>query len=187
MKKLFAIATVALCAAAAFGDIKFATVDMLKLIRNHPDYDRNERLLESTDKDYQKKVDAIKSEGEELQSEGRKLMEQHRNPMLNDKAKADIEKKLADIQQKLAGIEQRYRAEAMRCHQDLQDLRQRLMKTTADDLKERIKKFSEEKGFDIVLDSNATAYAKDSFDVTDAVLTDMGIDPSKAKGANEGK
>ena len=96
MKKMLAIAVVALGAAAAFGDIKFATVDMLKLIRNHPDYDRNERLLESTDKDYQKKVDAIKSEGEELQSEGRKLMEQHRNPMLNDKAKADIEKKLAD-------------------------------------------------------------------------------------------
>ena len=34
---------------------------------------------------------------------------------------------------------------------------------------------------------NATAFAKESFDVTDAVLTEMGVDPSKAKGANEGK
>ena len=186
MKKLLVCAAF-MAAAVAQAELKFATVDMLKLIRNHPDYERNERLLESTDKDYQKKVDAIKGEGEELQAEGRKLMEQHRNPMLNDKAKADIEKKLTDIQQKLAGIEQRYRSEAMRCHQDLQDLRQRLMKTTAEDLKERVKKFSEEKGYDVVFDSNATAYVKDSFDVTDAVLADMGVDPAKAKGANEGK
>ena len=186
MKKLLVCAAI-MAAGVIHAELKFATVDMLKLMRNHPDYDRNERLLESTDKDYQKKVDAIKSEGEEMQAEGRKLMEQHRNPMLNEKAKADIEKKLSDMQQKLAGIEQRYRAEAMRCHQDLQELRQRLMKTTADDLKERVKKFAELKGYDVIIDSNATAYSKPSLDVTDAVLSDMGIDPAKAKGTDEGK
>ena len=186
MKKMLVCAVV-MTAAVVHAELKFATVDMLKLIRNHPDYDRNERLMESTDKDYQKKVDAIKSEGEGLQTEGRKLMEQHRNPMLNDKAKADIEKKLSEIQQKLLGIEQRYRAEAMRCHQDLQDLRQRLMKTTTDDLKERVKKFSEAKGYDVVIDSNAAAFVKDSLDVTDAVLAEVGVDPDKAKGPNEGK
>jgi len=186
MKKLLICAAI-IAAGAVHAELKFATVDMLKLMRNHPDYDRNERLLESTDKDYQKKVDSIKSEGEALQAEGRKLMEQSTSPILNEKAKADIAKKIADIQQKLYAIEQRYRAEAMRCHQDLQELRQRLMKTTADDLKERVRKFSELKGYDIIIDSNATAYSKPSLDVTDAVLSDMGIDPAKAKGANEGK
>ena len=186
MKKLLFCA-VCVAAGVVHAELKFATVDMLKLMRNHPDYDRNERLLESTDKDYQKKVEAIKAEGEGLQSEGRKLMEQHRNPMLNEKAKAEIEKKLPEIQQKLLAIEQRYRAEALRCHQDLQDLRQRLMKTVADDLKERMKKFSDKNGYDVIIDSNATAYSQPSLDVTDAVLTDMGVDPAKAKGANEGK
>ena len=186
MKKLLVCAAI-MVAGAVHAELKFATVDMLKLMRNHPDYDRNERLLASTDKDYQKKVDAIKSEGEAVQAEGRKLVEQLNNPILNEKAKADIGKKITEIQQKLSGIEQRYRTEAVRCSQDLQDLRQRLMKTTADDIKERVKKFSEQKGYDVIIDSNATAYSKPSLDVTDEVLQDMGIDPAKAKGADEGK
>ena len=121
MKKTVWMVLAAALAGASSAEMKDGVVDMMVLVRNHPNYDSNKELLTATDKDYQKKVDAIKGEGEELQAEGRKLMEQHRNPMLNDKAKADIEKKLSEIQQKLAGIEQRYRAEAMRCHQDLQD------------------------------------------------------------------
>lgn len=186
MKKLLVCAAI-MVAGALNAELKFATVDMLKLMRNHPDYDRNERLLESTDKDYQKKLESIKGEGEDLQGEGRKLVDQMRNPMLNEKAKEDLAKKVSEIQQKLVGIEQRYRAESLRCHQDLQDLRQRLMKTTADDLKEHVKKFSEKNGYDVIIDSNATAFARGSLDVTDAVLSDMGIDPAKAKGTNEGK
>jgi len=182
---LFAIAAAA--AVSAHAELKFATVDMLKLLRNHPDYERNERLLESTDKDYQKKVDAIKSEGEALQTEGRKLMEQHENPMLSDKAKVDLKKKLTEIQKQLSSIEQRYRAEAMRCQQDLRDLRQRLLKSSTDDLRERIAKFAESNGYDVVLDTNATAFSKASLDVTDEVLVAMGVDPKKAKGVDEGK
>ena len=121
MKKLTFMA-VALAAMVASAETKIGTVDLMLLIRNHPNYDANKELLTSTDKDYQKKVEAIKSEGESLQAEGKKIAEQLRNPMLAAKAKADIEKQLMDIQQKLMGIEQRYRAEVARCRQDLQDL-----------------------------------------------------------------
>ena len=123
-----------------------------------------------------------------MQSEGKQLAEQLRNPMLADKAKADLEKQLLDIQQKLIGVEQRYRAEAMRCRQDLQDLEGRLLKTTTDDLRRRLAKFAEEKGYDLVLDRSAAPFAKPSFDVTDAVLLAMGVDPKDAKGRDdEGK
>lgn len=186
MKKLI-FAAFAASAIAASAELKLATVDMAVLVRNHPDYDRNEKLLESTDRDYQKKVDSIKEEGEALQAEGRKLVDERRNPMLSEKAKTDIEKKLTDIQQKLVATEQRYRSEAMRCHQDLQDLRQRLLKTTTEDLRQRVSAFAKDKGYDMILDSNAAAYAADSLDVTSAVLSAMGVDPSKAKGRDEGK
>ena len=107
--------------------------------------------------------------------------------MLSEKAKADLEKQLTEIQQKLVSIEQRYRSEAMRCHQDLQDLRQRLLKSTTEDLRRRVSQFAKDGGYDLILDSNAAAYAVDSLDVTSAVLSAMGVDPNKAKGRNEGK
>ena len=182
---LFALTLVAAMAASA--ELKLGTVDMMVLVKNHPNYESNKTLLESTDKDYQKKLEGVKSEGDGLQNEGKKLMEQMRNPMLTAKAKADIEKQLAEIQQKLMAIEQRYRSEAMRLGQDLQDLEGRLLKTTTDDLRKRINKYAEANGFDLIIDQTAAAYAKKSFDVTDNRLKDMGVDPANAKGRDEGK
>ena len=186
MKKL--IFSMMLAAAmGASAEMKVGTVDMLLLVRNHPNYDSNKTLLTSTDKDYQKKLDVIKAEGEKLQEEGKKLAEQMRNPMLIAKAKGEIENQLMEIQKKLMGIEQRYRSEAMRCRQDLQDLEGRLLKTTTDDLRKRINKYAESNGYDFILDANAAPFSKSSFDVTDEILKVLGVDPKDAKGEDEGK
>ena len=179
-----------LVAAIAFSlsaEMKFGTVDLMLLVKNHPNYDSNKTLLSTTRKDYQKKLEGIKSEGDKLQEEGKKLMEQMHNPMLTAKAKADIEKQFGDIQQKLMGLDQRLRSESMRCSQDLQDLEGRLLKTTTDDLKKRIAKYAAANGYDLILDSNAAAYATKTLDVTDAMLKDLGVDPKEAKGRDEGK
>ena len=186
MKKLTFVAML-VSAMAASAEMKVGTVNLMLLIRNHPNYDANKELLTSTDKDYQKKVEAIKTEGETLQAEGKKVAEQLRNPMLAAKAKADVEKQLMDIQQKLIGIEQRYRAEVSRCRQDLQDLEGRLLKTTTDDLRKRLAKFAEKKDYDLILDRTAAPFAKATFDVTDEMLQEMGVEPKDAKGRDEGK
>lgn len=186
MKKLVFAAALALTMAAS-AEMKVGTVDLMLLIRNHPNYDSNKELLTATDKDYQRKLESVKAEGEKMQEEGKKLAEQLRNPMLAAKAKADIEKQLMEIQQKLMGIEQRYRSEAMRCRQDLQDLESRLLKTTTTDLRKRIGAFAEEKGYDFVFDKTATPYAKPTYDVTDDLLRTMNVDPKTAKGRDEGK
>ena len=186
MKKMM-IAMAVATAMVASAEMKFGTVDLMLLVKNHPNYDSNKTLLTSTDKDYQKKLEKIKSEGDSLQDEGKKLMDQMRNPMLTAKAKADIEKQLGDIQQKLIGIEQRYRSEAMRCRQDLQDLEARLLRTTTDDLKKRIAKYAAANGYDLIFDSNAAAYATSTLDVTDEMLKNLGVDPKEAKGRDEGK
>jgi len=186
MKKLvFSLALVAAMGASA--ELKYGVVDMLVLVRNHPNYDSNKTLLTSTDKDYQKKLDLIKDDGEKLQAEGKKLAEQLRNPMLLAKAKAESEKQLMELQQKLMGIEQRYRNEALRCRQDLQDLEARLLKTTTDDLRKRLAKFAEKNMYDFIFDSNAAPFAKKTYDVTDEMLKALGVDPAEAKGRNESK
>jgi len=186
-RKTVMLFAAAAAAATVSAEAKFGMVDMVLLVRNHPSYDANKELLTSTDKDYQKKLDAIKAEGERLQAEGRQLADQLRNPMLADKAKGDIEKQLMDIQKKLVSVEQRYRAEAARCRQDIQDLEGRLLKTTTDNLRKRIAKFAEDNGYDIVFDRQAAPYAKAAYDVTDQVLLAMGVDPKDAKGRDEGK
>ena len=174
-------------AMAATAEMKLGTVDMTVLVKNHPNYERDKTLLKSTDKDYQKKLEEIKSEGDKLQDEGKKLMEQMRNPMLTAKAKSDVERQLGDIQQKLMGIEQRYRSEAMRCRQDLQDLEGRLLKTTTDDLRKRLGTYAKKNGYDFIYDSNAVPFAKSEYDVTDAMLKELGVDPKDARGRDEGK
>ena len=186
MKKLLFALTMA-AAMSASAEMKLGTVDLMLLVKNHPNYESNKTLLMSTDKDYQKKLEGIKAEGDKVQDEGKKLMEQMRNPMLTAKAKSDVEKQLTDIQQQLMGIEQRYRSEAMRCRQDLQDLEGRLLKTTTDDLRKRIAKYASAKGYDLIIDKNATAYSVQTLDVTDEMLKELGVDPKEAKGRDEGK
>ena len=173
--------------AAAFADMKVATVDMLRLIRNHPGYDSNRTLLKTTESDYKKKLDKMKSEVEAIQEEGKTLSDQARNPMLSANARQKLEKELVDVQNRFLAGQQRLRAEAMRSQQDLQELEARLLKTATADIRKRVDSFADMSGYDFVFDSAAAVFARKSFDVTDDILRDMGVDPKKARGADESK
>ena len=186
MKTVIFALVLAACASASAA-MKFGTVDLMLLVRNHPDYDRNKTFLSEKDKDGQKKLAEMKKEGDALQAQARKLAEQFRNPMLADKAKADLEKQLMELQQQLMKIEQGYRAEALRIRQELQEDEGRLLKATTDDLRKRITKFAKDNEYDIILDKNAAPYSVTSLDVTDNLLKDMGVDPKKARGRDESK
>ncbi len=184
------ITTIALTTLSAFAELKIGVVDMAILIRNHRDYERNEKLLESTDRDYKEKLEAIKKEGDKLQSDGKRYVEQMRNPMLTDKSKAEAEKNIAQIQERLMEIEQRYRSKAINFQQELADLQVRLMKATTDELKKTIDEYANEQGYDLICDSNVALFAKKSIDITNEILSKMGVDPKTAKGrelTNEGK
>ena len=177
-------ATMALSLSA---EMKLGMVDLMTLVKNHPNYESNKTLLTATDKDYQKKLDVIKAEGDKLQEDGKKLMEQMRNPMLAAKAKSDAEKELTDLQQKLMALDQRYRSESLRFRQELQDLEGRLLKTTTDDLRKRIAKFASSNGYDLIVEKSATAYAAPALDVTNEMLKELGVDPAEAAKVDEGK
>ena len=186
MKKLVMMAMAAAAVTASAG-MKLGTVDLLLLVRNHPDYERNQSLLATTDKDYQKRLETFKGDGEKLQEEGKQLAEQLRNPMLSAKAKEDVEKQIMDLQKRMMGVEQQYRAEAMRCRQALQDLEATMRKTTLADLRKRVTAFAEKNGYDMIFDTNAAPYSKPSFEVTSAILKEMGVEEKDVKGRDEGK
>ena len=181
MKKLIAIAVLALCS-AAFADIKVGTVDMMKLVRSHKSYDSNKKLLQETEKDYQKDLDRMRAEIDALQDEGKKISEQAKNPMLAQGAKDKAEKDLLDIQNRFIAAQQKLRAEAMKSQEKLQDHETRLHKLATDDIRETIAAFAEKDGYDIIVESTVTAFAKKSLNVTDDILKAM-----KEKEKNECK
>ncbi len=186
MKYLTLTASLLLASTAAvFADVKIGTVDMVLLVRNHVDYGKNKRLLTTTETEYKQKLDARKSDLQSIQDEGRKLADELRNPMLSDATKKSLENRLVEIQNRFIKAQQDIRNEAMKSEQDLSELEARLLRFQAQDIKEKIQKFAEDEGYDMILDSSATLYAKKAHDVTDGVLKVMGVDPKEARAAAE--
>lgn len=184
MKKLM-IAAIALLGATAYAQMNIGVVDMLVLVRNHANYESNKQFLLSTEKDYQKRLDAMKEKLEEIQEEGRKLADEYRNPMLAQSAKTRLENEIMAVQQRFMEQQQRLRNEAMKTQQDLSDNEARLLKLQADDIKARIDSYAKKNGYDLVLDTSAAVYVSSAFDITDGVLLEMGVDPKNAKGRDE--
>ncbi len=180
MKKIFIAFSIVVAAASAFA-LKVGTVDMVVLVKNHPAYETNKTLLMNTEKDFRKKLEDMNKELASIQEEGKKHAEAIRNPMSSQKAKVDAEMALGEIQNRYMQQQQKIRAEMMRSQQELSQLEAGLLKAQSDDLKKRISKFAEKNGYDIVIDSTAAFYSKDSFNVTDAMLKEIGVDPAKAK------
>jgi Skp family chaperone for outer membrane proteins len=166
---------------------KFGSVDMLVLAQNHPNYESNKSLLMSTEKDYQKKLEKLRSELDSLQTEGRRVADQAKNPMLSQAAREKIEKDMIDIQNRFLAGQQKLRGEAMRSQQDLQDLEARCLKRTTEDIRKTLAKFAGKHGYDLIVDSAAAHFAKKELDVTDMVLREMGVERKDGKEKNEGK
>ena len=178
MKKLILFAALA-ATTTVFADLKIGTVDMMSLVRNHSSYEPNKKLLAETEKDYTKKLDAMKEELDEIQEEGKTMTEQLRNPLLSQGAKTKLEKDLLDVQNKFIAAQQRIRSEMMRSQQDLQDLEGRLLKATTEDLREKIDTFAAENKYDLIIDVTVAPFARAELDVTPAILKAMGVDPKK--------
>ncbi|MBR4476419.1 MAG: OmpH family outer membrane protein [Kiritimatiellae bacterium] len=176
MKKLILFTALA-AATTVFADLKIGTVDMMSLVRNHSSYEPNKKLLTETEKDYTKKLDAMKAELDEIQEEGKNMTDQLRNPLLSQGSKTKLEKDLMDIQNKFITAQQRIRAEMLRSQQDLQDLEGRLLKATTEDLREKINAFAAANKYDLIVDITAAPFASEKLDVTPAILKSMGVDP----------
>ena len=179
MKKLLVMA-LAVAATGAFAELKVGTVDMMKLVRNHPSYETNKQFLMNTEKDGQKRIDRMRADLDAIQDEGKKLADDYRNPMLAQAAKTKIETDLAEVQRRFVEQQQKLRNEAVKLQQDLSENEARLLKTQADDLKKRIAVFAEKNGYDFIFDSTVAVFGKPSYDVTDEVLKAMNVDPAKA-------
>lgn len=184
MKKLL-VAVAAVAAMSAWADLKVGTVDMMKLVKEHPQYEYNKKLLEGKESDLQKKMDRLRADLEAIQEEGKKAADQLKNPMLAQAAKDKVESELMEIQKRFLTAQQKLREEAMKSQEQLQELEADLLKVTTKDLHEKIDAFAQANGYDLILDAAVTPFAKKEMDVTDAVQKTVAAGAAKKAAVPE--
>jgi Skp family chaperone for outer membrane proteins len=166
-------------------EVKIGTVNMVDLVRLHPNHESNRTLVKTTDAEYKAKLDAKQDELKEIAEEGKKAQSDLQNPMLSTQARATAQKKLEGIQQRFLNGQQDMRQMATRFQNDLGELETRLLKMETDDIRAKISAYAKAHGYDFIADGTILAFAKESYDVTDDILKSMGVDPAKRKEKKE--
>ena len=166
-------------------EMKVGTVNMVDLVRLHPNHESNRTLVKTTDSEYKAKLDAKQDELKEIADEGKKSQSDLQNPMLSTQARAAAQKKLEGIQKRFLDGQQEMRQMATRFQNDLGELESRLIKLETDDIRAKISAYAKENDYDLIADGTILAFAKESFDVTDEILKAMGVDPAKRKEKKE--
>ena len=184
MKKILILAAMAAALTVA-AEVKIGTVNMVDLVRLHPNHESNRTLVKTTDAEYKAKLDAKQDELKEVADEGKKSQSDLQNPMLSTQARAAAQKKLEGIQKRFLDGQQEMRQMATRFQNDLGELESRLIKLETDDIRAKINAYAKEHDYDLIADSTILAFAKESFDVTDEILKAMGVDPAKRKEKKE--
>ena len=177
MKKI--LMGIALAAAVcASADMKIGTVNMVDLVRLHPNHESNKALVKSTDKDYKAKLDRQQESAKAIADEGKKVQA---DPMLSASAKTEAQKKLEDVQRRFLAAQQELRSAAQHYQGELTDLETRLLKIETEDIRAKINAYAKANGYDIIADSTMLAFSRESIDVTDEILKAMNVDPAKRK------
>ena len=180
MKKI--LMGIALAAAVcASADMKIGTVNMVDLVRLHPNHESNKALVKSTDKDYKAKLDRQQESAKAIADEGKKVQADLMNPMLSASAKTEAQKKLEDVQRRFLAAQQELRSAAQHYQGELTDLETRLLKIETEDIRAKINAYAKANGYDIIADSTMLAFSRESIDVTDEILKSMNVDPAKRK------
>ncbi len=187
MKRLIGMLVLAVaCTAAA--ELKVATVNMVDLVKGHPNHETNRKLVKDTANDYRVKMETKQKALKEMVEEGKKLQDEWQNPMLSVSKKKELQGKLEELQQKLMAAQQEMRRDDQRYQEELNDLESRLLKIETNDIRAKITAWAEANGCDLVVDYTMCGYANPKLDVTEQILKAIGAkETAKPEKKNEGK
>jgi len=185
MKKTGVMLAAVLAATMVMAQEKTAVVNMVDLVRFHPSRERDRKLMQDTEKEFQSKLDKQRDRFEQLRNDYEKAVKEARNPALNEKARAEAEDKAMKHRDVLAEADRDLRQEMQKLQRELGDLDTRLLRQVTGDIREVLSKFAQEGKFTIVLDGTTMAYFDPKLEVTDEVLKRMGVDPKVRKEAKE--
>jgi Skp family chaperone for outer membrane proteins len=179
-KTILALALV-MSASTLLASEKIAVVNMVDLVRHHPSRERDRKLMEETEKEFQSKLDKQRDRFEELRGDYEKVVKEARNPALNDTARLEAEDNAIKHREVLAQAERDLLNERKKLQEELGDLDARLLRQITTELRTLITKYAEEKKLDAVYDSTTMAYFNPRLEVTDEILRRMDVNPSVRK------
>jgi len=185
MKKMGVMLAAVLAATMVMAQEKTAVVNMVDLVRFHPSRERDRKLMQDTEKEFQSKLDKQRDRFEQLRNDYERAIKEARNPALNEKARAEAEDKAMKHRDVLAEADRDLRQEMQKLQRELGDLDTRLLRQVTGDIREVLSKFAQEGKFTVVLDGTTMAYFDPKLEVTDEVLKRMGVDPKVRKEAKE--
>lgn len=177
MKKAVVMMMAAMAATVMLAQEKTAVVNMVDLVRFHPSRDRDRKLMQDTEKEYQAKLDKQRDRFEELRDDYEKAVKESRSPALSEKAKLEAENKAMKHRDVLAEADRDLRQEMQKLQRELGDLDARLLRQVTGDIRDVLSKYAKESKLSIILDGTTIAYFDPALDVTDEVLKRMGVDP----------
>lgn len=178
-------AVLAFTAVAGRAQEKTVVVNMVDLVRFHPNRERDRKLMHETEKDYQAKLDKQRDRVEALQADYEKAVKEAHNPALNETARAAAESQVIKHRDVLADADRDLRQEIQKLQRALSDLDSRLLRQITSEIREVITAYAKEKNLSLVLDGSVMAYFDEKLDVTDDILKRMGIDPKKRHEAKQ--
>ncbi|MDE6359047.1 MAG: OmpH family outer membrane protein [Duncaniella sp.] len=169
MKKLILAAFIALASVFGASAQKFALVDMDYILSNVPSYEMANEQLNQLSQRWQKEVEAVAKEAENL-------YKNYQNEMvfLTDEQKKKKEAEIVAKEKSAAELRQKYFGPEGELHKK----RQTLMKPIQDDVYNAVKKVSEERGYQCIFDRATTAdiiFASPRIDVSNEVLEKLGF------------
>jgi Outer membrane protein len=185
MKKWMVMLAAAMAATVMVAQEKTAVVNMVDLVRFHPSRDRDRKLMQDTEKEYQAKLDKQRDRFEQLRNDYEKAVKEARSPALSEKAKSDAEEKAVKHRDVLAEADRDLRQEMQKLQRELSDLDTRLLRQVTSDIREVVNKYAQESGVGIILDGTTIAYFDPKLEVTDDILKRLGVDPKVRKDAQE--
>jgi len=181
MKATCLMIAVLMSALVGVAEEKTVVVNMIDLIRFHPNRERDRKLMVDMEKEYQAKLDKRRERFEQLRDDFERSAKETRNPALSDKARAEAESKALKQRDVVAEAERDLRQEAQKLQRELGDQDTRLLRQVTNEIRETITKYAKDTKISIVMDATTLAYYDTKLDVTDEVLKRMGIDPVKAR------
>lgn len=185
MRRYAVVLMALMMAAVVMAEGKVGVVNMVDLVRFHPNRERDHKLMMETEKEYQEKLDKQRDRFEQLRDEYEKAVKEARNPALNEKAKLEAEEKAMRHRDVLAEADRDMRQEMQQLQRELGDLDARLLRQVTGEIREAVNKFAKGGNYTMIYDGTTMAYYKPELDITDAVLQSMGVDPKVRKEAAE--
>jgi Skp family chaperone for outer membrane proteins len=174
-----------LAATMVMAQEKTAVVNMVDLVRFHPSRERDRKLMQDTEKEFQAKLDKQRDRFEQLRDEYEKAVKEARNPALNDKARTEAEDKAMKHRDVLSEADRDLRQEMQKLQRELSDLDTRLLRQVTGDIRDVLSKYAVEGKYALVFDGTTMAYFDPKLEVTDEVLKRMGVDPKVRKEAKD--